>query len=49
MPQLSPLPWVFSFMMVFMLIMSMLIIYFIKFKKMSMLSKSLIKMMSWCW
>nr|AEX89229.1 ATP synthase F0 subunit 8 [Austrarchaea sp. WA_3]AEX89232.1 ATP synthase F0 subunit 8 [Austrarchaea sp. WA_3]AEX89235.1 ATP synthase F0 subunit 8 [Austrarchaea sp. WA_3] len=49
MPQLSPLPWVFSFMMGFMLIMSMLIVYFVKFKKMEVLNNMLIKMMVWCW
>nr|AEX89244.1 ATP synthase F0 subunit 8 [Austrarchaea sp. WA]AEX89247.1 ATP synthase F0 subunit 8 [Austrarchaea sp. WA]AEX89250.1 ATP synthase F0 subunit 8 [Austrarchaea sp. WA]AEX89253.1 ATP synthase F0 subunit 8 [Austrarchaea sp. WA] len=49
MPQLSPLPWVFSFMMIFMLFMSMLIVYFVKFKSMKMLNNKLIKMMMWCW
>nr|AEX89070.1 ATP synthase F0 subunit 8 [Austrarchaea sp. SA_1]AEX89073.1 ATP synthase F0 subunit 8 [Austrarchaea sp. SA_1]AEX89076.1 ATP synthase F0 subunit 8 [Austrarchaea sp. SA_1] len=49
MPQLSPLPWVFSFIMILMLIVSMLVIYFMNFMKLNELSDFSVKLMKWCW
>nr|AEX89205.1 ATP synthase F0 subunit 8 [Austrarchaea sp. WA_1]AEX89208.1 ATP synthase F0 subunit 8 [Austrarchaea sp. WA_1]AEX89211.1 ATP synthase F0 subunit 8 [Austrarchaea sp. WA_1]AEX89214.1 ATP synthase F0 subunit 8 [Austrarchaea sp. WA_1] len=49
MPQLSPLPWVFSFIMIIMLIVSMSIVYFIMSEMVMKLNSKLVKSMKWCW
>nr|AEX89217.1 ATP synthase F0 subunit 8 [Austrarchaea sp. WA_2]AEX89220.1 ATP synthase F0 subunit 8 [Austrarchaea sp. WA_2]AEX89223.1 ATP synthase F0 subunit 8 [Austrarchaea sp. WA_2]AEX89226.1 ATP synthase F0 subunit 8 [Austrarchaea sp. WA_2] len=49
MPQLSPLPWVFSFIVIVMLIMFMSIVYFIVDEMMIKLNNELVKSMKWCW
>nr|AEX89193.1 ATP synthase F0 subunit 8 [Austrarchaea robinsi]AEX89196.1 ATP synthase F0 subunit 8 [Austrarchaea robinsi]AEX89199.1 ATP synthase F0 subunit 8 [Austrarchaea robinsi]AEX89202.1 ATP synthase F0 subunit 8 [Austrarchaea robinsi] len=49
MPQLSPLPWVFSFIVIIMLIMSMSIVYFVVSEMVIKLNNELVKSMKWCW
>nr|AEX89049.1 ATP synthase F0 subunit 8 [Austrarchaea sp. VIC_1]AEX89052.1 ATP synthase F0 subunit 8 [Austrarchaea sp. VIC_1]AEX89055.1 ATP synthase F0 subunit 8 [Austrarchaea sp. VIC_1] len=49
MPQLSPLPWVISFIVIVMLVVFMLIVYFMKFENLVNFNGGGVKLMKWYW
>nr|AEX89001.1 ATP synthase F0 subunit 8 [Austrarchaea smithae]AEX89004.1 ATP synthase F0 subunit 8 [Austrarchaea smithae]AEX89007.1 ATP synthase F0 subunit 8 [Austrarchaea smithae] len=49
MPQLSPLFWVFSSLMVVFLLMSMMVVFYEKSVNLNKFDLSKVQMMKWCW
>nr|AEX88944.1 ATP synthase F0 subunit 8 [Austrarchaea mascordi]AEX88947.1 ATP synthase F0 subunit 8 [Austrarchaea mascordi]AEX88950.1 ATP synthase F0 subunit 8 [Austrarchaea mascordi]AEX88953.1 ATP synthase F0 subunit 8 [Austrarchaea mascordi] len=49
MPQLSPLFWVFSSLMVMFLLMSMMVVFYDKSVNFYVISENGVCLMSWCW